>query len=320
MTNYQDESLWRLSYHLQSSAPEKNKEVDPFFANKLESIDDLYSIQYYISYKNVADDMPETKEKINKLFAEEFAKNNLANISKIQSFRAWISDDTKKKFRDWWITQEETSQLYKSMSDFNCMFSEPNTKILEKLLLIYKSFRKKEVVDLIEKAFINLPDESAAEGCELLYRATPAISVLLLKKNVGEKYSLKGLKSLAKLSKQRDINVKINFAQLESLGPRGRLDAIKQLMGMYDEYYKYNKRIEEYNRQNPGYANRTWVTGYERRLKEKAIIPKMPFETVPTKEEIDRFLFPCSLLYNSEVLEISEKFSEFLKAQEQPKV
>jgi len=152
--------------------------------------------------------------------------------------------------------------------------------VLEKLIKLYKKKKSKSRIEDIYDMFQNIDVQNLSKACELMAKSTPAVTAgLLNREDVPEKYIIKGLKALSKLSKQRDIKVKIDFKTLEHLGPKSRLDAMKQLMGIMNSWY---------------------------RLKQT----ELPFKENPTKESIEKFLFPCSFKYNEEVSKLLKRFDE----------
>ena len=72
---------------------------------------------------------------------------------------------------------------------------------------------------------------------------------------------------------------------LKHLGPKSRLDAMKQLLGMLGYYYSSNK--------------------YQH-----------PFKTLPERSDVLEFLFPCSLKYNDQVKELVKRYDELTRQKE----
>ena len=127
--------------------------------------------------------------------------------------------------------------------------------------------------------FQKVNDDNLDEACELLANSTPAIIACILNRDgISEKYVVMGLKALSKLTKQRNIMVKLDFNALEHLSPKGRLEAMRHLMGIIN---KWGSRPKE-----------------------------LPFKTMPTKYDIERILFPCSMKYNEEVTNLLKRFDE----------
>jgi hypothetical protein len=123
-----------------------------------------------------------------------------------------------------------------------------------------------------------MSDDKLPMACEALSSGTPAVSAILLSRNgIPEDFTIKGLKAISKLSKQKNINIKISFDMLKHLGPRSRLDAMKHLLGI--------------------------ITNCNSKQRE------LPFTKLPMREDVEFFLFPCSIKYNSEVVELVEHFS-----------
>ena len=181
-----------------------------------------------------------------------------------------------------------------------------------------KKRKKAEFIHEIERIFDGLAKDNLKSGCDLLFKATPALSATLLRRNdIEEKYTIKGLKSISKLSKQRNLNIKIDFNMLSNLGPKGRLDAMKQLLGMFDGYYKYKVKQEEYYKNNPNAHRYSYGSWREEQLKRKSKSFGLPFTEIPKKEDVESFLFPCSIKYNDQVIAMMARFNELVEEEEE---
>ena len=107
------------------------------------------------------------------------------------------------------------------------------------------------------------------------------MTCLLARNDLPEEYVIMGLKSISKLSRQRNVALEIDLDALKNLGPKSRLEAMKQLLGL----------VYSYNRIKP---------------------TKLPFKNTPNREDIEKFLFPCVLKYNEEVSLIIKRYEELV--------
>jgi len=311
MADLESAELYELAYDLDPYNADKCLAVDPYLANKIEDIDDLSSIYYYLCYGTVQKNLPATRDKVNEIFLQELSKKKEDGFdwNTFRRFYEWLGVEIKQQLAEKWINDNEASAQTVWMINTVEHTSEMGVKILEKLVKIYKKRKSKQNIRLIETIFINLKSEFVKEASKILSNSTPAVVASLLRRtDIDEKHTLKGLKALSKLSKQRDVEIKIDFDMLKHLGPKGRLDAMKQLMGMFDKYYKWNQKYLNATASGSSYY-------YNRRQpKEKEF--NLPFKEIPNKDDVELFLFPCSLKYNDEVVAMMKRYNELVNLKE----
>jgi len=286
MTDYANSSLWDLAYNLDPTNQDLCAHIDGHLANKLEDMDNLLEIYYYLCYGEMHTLLPSTKKKINELLSEELKDVDNIQWWQFKNFAQWFEGDLKDTLAKEWLDNDNADLDVAWMVNSLDADIDTNLKILEKLVRMYKKKKSSEIVNVMERIFVGMVSDRIDEACAIVSKSTPAVIASLLKRNdISEKYTLKGLKALSKLSKQRELNIQIDFDTLKHLGPKARLDAMKQLMGMFDKYYQFKQTVKPSN-YSYGYNYK------ERRLKSKAKEYSLPFKTVPKKEDIERFLFP----------------------------
>ncbi len=310
MVDYAEASLWDLAYYLDQTKPDVCAEIDLPLSEKLDDMDRLMEIYYYLCCGDMHKLLPKTRARINELLLNEL-NDSQPQWWQFKNFVNWLDEDLKQSLASEWLNNDASDLDDVWMA--NSLFSdtETNLKILQKLVRMYKKKKSTETVKVIERIFGDVETARVDEACAIIEKSTPAVSVSLLKRNdISEKYTLKGLKALSKLSKQRDLDIKIDFDTLKNLGPKARLDAMKQLLGMFDKYYQFKKNVDP-NSYGYGYS---WK---ERRLKNKAKEYSLPFTEIPKREDVEKFLFPCSLKYNDEVVSMIERFNELISQKEE---
>jgi len=311
MTDYANSSLWDLAYNLDPTNQDLCAHIDGHLANKLEDMDNLLEIYYYLCYGEMHTLLPSTKKKINELLSEELKDVDNIQWWQFKNFAQWFEGDLKDTLAKEWLDNDNADLDVAWMVNSLDADIDTNLKILEKLVRMYKKKKSSEIVNVMERIFVGMVSDRIDEACAIVSKSTPAVIASLLKRNdISEKYTLKGLKALSKLSKQRELNIQIDFDTLKHLGPKARLDAMKQLMGMFDKYYQFKQTVKPSN-YSYGYNYK------ERRLKSKAKEYSLPFKTVPKKEDIERFLFPCCLKYNDEVVSMMQRFDELTSQKEE---
>jgi len=248
--------------------------LDGPLAASLNSIDDIEDIYFYLRCGDFYSFMPETKKKINSLLRDSL--NNSNDWFLFRKMSLWLDTETRSKLLDIWLE----SDLYDTHSMW---VGETVPEDHEKILIVltrfvnfYRNQRTQYNLTSIEYVFSNIGADKLKDACEIIKNGTPAITSLLLTREVDDEYIIAGLKAMSKLSKQKNINVKIDFNMLKHLGPRARLDAMKQLTGIIQKW--------------------------------KARKTELPFKKIPTEEDVKLFLFPCSIKYNPEVTELIEHF------------
>lgn len=312
-------TLWDLAYELNVGNPELCGKIDPHLANKLDSLDSLGEIYFYLCCGGMHSFLPKTKSQINKLLADELNKDNEEVAWRyFKHFVDWLNKDMQDALAYIWLDNDEIDMDDSWMISSLPADSETGLKTLTKLVRLYKKRKNSHTIKLIEDIYMNLDKTHAKKGSEIIAKSTPAVSVALLKRSdIPEKYAIKGLRSLGKLSKQRSLDIKIDFDMLKHLGPKSRLDAMKQLMGMFDRYYTFKRQQAERKKTNPNYRSGWWEQRKERKLKAQAVEPELPFTTAPTRSDIEKFLFPCSLKYNDQVVEMMQRFDELIGQKEE---
>ena len=278
-------NLYDYCYMLRRPEFELCQQLDPLIAGNLESLDQLDQIWMYFSYGLIRElgALVETKSKFNYLLRESINDENV-NFNRFKLYKEWLDEETLRELSNYWLKLEKVDPSTSWIIDYIPEDTDAALKALQRYTEIYKKKRSNQNVSVIESIFRGIPTDELEDACTVLSKATPAVSSLLLTRDdVPDKYVIKGLKALSKLSKQKEISQKIDFDMLGNLGPRARLDAMKQLVGLCDLYNK-NK------------------------------VTELPFKTIPKRDELELFLFPCSLKYNKEVKELVDKFEELTKS------
>lgn len=281
MSGYESKDLWELFLHLN---PDNGNEIDPFISSRLKDINDIFNNYYlFTRVPGLVAVLPKTTEQINRIL-NNLIDNPIEGVEwwKVSIFAQykWINGKLKDKLLRKWLNDEElrfsAEWVYQDVDNDSDLY----IPVLEKLIQCYRFKKSQELISHINNIFINAKKEQVEDACKVLEAATPAITVCLLNRDdIPDESIVKGLRALSKLSKQRNINVKIDFKKLEHLGPKMRLDAMKQLMGIMDKWSK-SKQTE------------------------------LPFKSVPTEDEIRKFLFPCSFKYNDQVASLMERYNE----------
>lgn len=303
-------SLWDIVYKIDPNNIGKCASMDELLASKLTDWDQFSSVWYYLNSNDLPPVMPKTKARINQIAQQEL-KENIANFSwwRLNDFSEWLDDSTEKIIVKEWLANVVQIPSYRISSLCAKQASgEFGTTILARVLSEYKKRKSGYILESVGNIFARIRDEDLDEACELLVNSTPAVSACLLKRdNIPAKYMPKALKSLGKLTRQKKIGVKIDFESLQGLGPRERLNVMQQLLGTYDRYYKLMSYYKAAGQNNSYYYNR-----YEEYYKKYGVQNEFPFKEIPNKDDVERFLFPCSLKYNKEVNEIMARYNELI--------
>lgn len=318
MVDFATASLWDLAYNLDPTDKDLCASIDVPLASKLEDMDMLLEIYYYLCYGDIHKLLPETKKKVNELLSGQIKSETETQWWQFKNFASWLDDDLKSTLVNEWLDNDEIDLddgwMVESLKDD----TDTNIKVLTKLTRMYKKKKSANNIKIMERIFIEFDKDRIDEACALLAKSTPAVAATLLRRNdIPDKYTITGLRSISKLSKQRDIDIRIDFDMLKHLGPKGRLDAMKQLMGMFDKYYQFKRDQVAMQKANPVNYNNYGNSYKERKLKLKAVEFRLPFKEVPKREDIERFLFPCSLKYNDEVVSMIERFDELISQKEE---
>lgn len=281
MANYESMELWQLFHYLdETSGPSLDKHI----ANRINDIDELFDNYYlFVRVPYLTPLLPLTLGKVNLLIID-LIENPPPNIEwwKVSTLAQWnwLNKEAKDKLLEIWFENDEVDFSMESLYGNITSDSKYYIRVLEKLIKSYKIQKSRERADYINSVFMNAGKEHLQTACELLEKSTPAVTVCLLnRKDIPDEFIIKGLKALSKLSKQRNINIKVDFQSLEQLGPKMRLDAMKHLMGIMD---KWNRSSQA----------------------------SLPFKTTPTRAMVEEFLFPCSFKYNDQVAELLKRYDE----------
>lgn len=278
-TDYKDANIFDLLSELNPGDQEKCAALDPYIAEKFVDIESLAEAYYYICYGDLHGVLPKTKEKINSILDQHLDNSESVEWWRFEAYRQWLDDNLKEKLTVAWLEDNTIKCIW--VADSIPGNSSLVVPALGRLTGIYKSRRSSENLKAVETLFQNISSEYLEDACKTLAKSTPAISVYLLSRDdVDEKYTLKGLRSLSKLSKQRSVKSKVDFKMLGHLGPKARIDAMRQLLGM----------LSSYNKQKDN----------------------NPFTDIPNHEEVEAFLFPCSLKYNDQVVELIKEFDNLV--------
>lgn len=279
-----DITVWDLLSNLDPTKKNRCEAIDVLLAEKLDDVDTLGYTGYYLNYDGITETMVNTKKRINEII-QKCVQDPDQNIStyQLRNFDRWLNAETCSIIVKAWSENESKWDLsWISQYAIKTDDSEILIKVLEKLISNYNSKKSKYKVRDVESVFKAISKNNMDRCCKLLAESSPAVSACLLSRpDVGEEYIILGLKALSKLSKQRDVPVEIDFFALKTLGPRSRLDAMKQLLGLA-QAYRRNKR------------------------------ESLPFKVIPTKEEMEEFLFPCCIKYNDEVSSIIQRYVELV--------
>jgi hypothetical protein len=267
-----------LVYKLDWTRVNRCEAIDPLLAEKITDLDKLYGMGYYLQKKDLVKVLPKTKEKINEVILKSLSDNEI-NAWSIRALDVWLDTRIHNEFAKRWLNNG-TWDTYWLVNNINLIDDDLRVKMLAKFMEEYKESKSKYKVGNIETIFkVLTKKENFEAAAKLLSEGTPALQACLLSRaDLKEEYITKGLKSISKLAKQRNVSAKIDLEVLKNLGPRSRLDAMKQLLGITNPYYSKDMGL--------------------------------PFKTIPTTDEVSQFLFPCSIKYNEEVSKVINRFKE----------
>ncbi|MFA5024263.1 MAG: hypothetical protein WC523_04865 [Patescibacteria group bacterium] len=311
MTDYSGYSLWSLSNRFYATSVE-DTDLDLRMAVLLCTINDIDSVAYQINYGNVSL-FPKTKEKINSLILNELsAADGKKSISKYVLVLKWLDEPLKYSIADAWLTSCESNYFGSKVKELvSFVFDKQasyRVKIIAKLVSMYKGTKNPELTECVYSFFSKMDDENLKQCCGIINSSTPLMKVALLQRSdVSDRYILSGLKALSKLQSQKKLPIKIDFKLLEKLQPNGRLKAMQQLLGMFDRYYISMKHYEKW------YPNQ-YRHGQAKDNFKNYGIQELPFKEIPSKEDMDKFLFPCSLKFNDKVSALMGKYELFLES------
>lgn len=305
MDRLQEADLWSLLYALDDTNQDICAKLDPHIAAKINDTYNLSSAAYHLGYyKN--DYLPLTKSKINSLFRNyihvwvsqnmgDFGKKYLiaSQYQDISRYARWLDKDIINEVTEIWLSKDDYyDERHGWLSEVVDMNDDLCIPVSQKLIKIYTTRKSRRNLKRIEDFFVRVGTSHLGKICEQMDSSTPTIKACLLgRDDIDEKYTISGLKAIAKLTTQKKVKTKINFSMLKRLGPRSRLDAMKHLVGLLYWYYDSRKDTHQ-----------------------------LPFTTIPTREEIAEFLFPCSIKYNSEVSKLMERYDELINKKEEDHV
>jgi len=278
-TNYEDANIFDLLSELNPGDQERCAALDPHIAKKFVDVESLAEAYYYMCYGDLHRVLPETRKRVNSILDSHLGNSDNIEWWRFEAYKQWLDDDLKEKLTVAWL-QDDTNKcvwIAESIPSDSSLV----VPALSRLTNIYKSRRSTDNLKAVETLFQHISKDYLEDACKALGKSTPAVSVYLLSRDdVNEKYTLKGLKALSKLSKQRSVKSKVDFKMLGHLGPKARIDAMRQLLGMLNSYNKQKDNN--------------------------------PFTDIPSHEEVETFLFPCSLKYNDQVVELIKEFDNLV--------
>lgn len=312
-------SVWSLSQQLYAVRDNQQEclEIDLFLAEKLNTTEDLWYASNYIRDSR-PEWLPTTKIKMNALIRDIYIRGEDVNGYCVDNIEKWLDISTKRLVLDRWMKIEENYSSSHSTNKIQTIIKSVfnsdvsvRVNIFNKLTKAYRNYKNARLVKLISDLFSVADVENIEEYCKVIASSTPLVKSIFLKRgDIPEKYVLMGIKSLAKLSTQKNIDVKVDFNLLSKLGPRGRLQAMQQLLGMFDTYYH---KMMYYKKNNNDYYYNVYK-GYYDNYGVK--LDNLPFKEIPSREDVEKFLFPCSIKFNTQVSQMMEKYDEILKRME----
>ena len=270
-------SLWDIVSRINPKDRDVCLKLDNELAERLSSIDDIYSIYYYIPHQYSNDLFKETSCKINSIITEHL-DNTKESIQwyRLRSLSQYFDKDTKEKVIKRWISEPEEYAI-EYIFDIVPNDSEIVIAFLNKAVACYKKRKAWRNLNIIGETFKKVSSSLLEDACKILSSSTPAVAACLLSRSdINDDYTLKGLKSISKLKARHSVQKVIKLEMLRSLGPRGRLDAINHLL-------------------------------------HEIAQGSVPLDPMPTKEELQEFLFPCAFKYNDEVVRAIQGYEYVLK-------
>lgn len=295
-----------LIYKIDHNNPKLLIEIDKHLAEKINSMQDVYPIYNLLVRTSRGIYMPNVQNKISDVFMESIKKGNLT-IDAIVRYCSWLNSKTQYKVLNIWLDEKNVSYEYITncwMTNFETSNDEVKLKVLSKLIEIYKEYKSRKNMNLIEKIFNGFDEENVEGACKILANSSSSVASLLLQRSdIPNEFIIKGLRALSKVSQPREIKGKFDLENLKYLGPKARLKVMKHLMGINCPYYQFKKERKE----NP---NDRYYLSADRthRLQRRALRVSFPFKEIPKREDLELFLFPCTMHYNEDVIEILERF------------
>ena len=303
-------TVWGLSYELYYASESDHKDIDPFLADKIVTVQNITEAMGGLTRAKM-EFLPLTKAKVDKLINESYIKGECIDRYALSELAKWLSVSTKQLVTNYWLNDTNARWYTYPKTIIPEIFGEDKSiqiPIITKLVNLYGSTKNSYLVNAVGILFKDVHIDNLDTSCKIISTSTPLMkSVFLKRDDIKERYVLKGLKSLSKLTTQKDVNTKIDFKMLAKLGPSSRLKAMQQLLGMFDRYYQ-NMMYYKTRYPNDEYYRKRYEASFEQFGKQE-----IPFTTIPTKEEVAAFLFPCSIKYNDKVSELISKYEALLK-------
>ena len=308
ISEYTNDTLYDLNYRLYNAKDDVCQKIDPFLAAKIIDMSDINAIHYGLR-NGLPDNMPNTRKRLSSIVTDYYKAAQHVDSYRMRDLCRWLDLPTKRVIMNEWFTNTYVHyQPYETI--MREVFEQDPTyqiPVINKLVTTYKQSKYQYHTRTVAELFKVVSAENLTAVCDIIATSTPLMqTAFLLRGDLDERYILKGVKALSKLSTQKDIEAKIDFKLLEKLGPIGRLNAMQNLLGMLDGYYKlflyYKKRygVDEY------YTHRA-KNNYMQYGKHN-----LPFKEIPTCEDMARFLFPCSIKYNDRVTLMMERYNDLI--------
>ena len=322
MEDFKEASIWHLMYKIRYGRDEEKQTIDPYLANKITYIGSLYSagLAYAGDIVYNAALLPLTVRQIKQVIFDDIAQDKY-DWKILKAYIALVDNNIIKIFAEAWLKDGKEFYDFDGPEWFINIIQHHNIvdrcTLLTKMLSEYKNSKTQKNIKIINKIFSECPKEEIIASADIINNSTNAVRALLLTRAemLPESYVIAGLKAMSNLTRQRAIDFKIKFSSLECLGPRGRLDAMKQLLGALDEYFIFMQ-----NDYDPNSQYSWWQDRKKYKLKRKSKAFNIPFETMPTREEVEKFLFPCALKYNDEVVLVMKRYDEITEIKEKEDV
>ena len=303
-------SAWDLVLKIRSNSHEHCAEVDPILAEKITDQQSLCDVWYYLGSDQLPALMPLCKQKINQMLRQELSSETIM-WWRIRDFLVWADEETEMVLINSWLTKDGGLPVY-WMHNIVIKHAEKDIGIemLEKIIKHYKKHKAGYVMNMIGDLFAKINTKNLDKGCELLASSTPAVAACLLKReDIPAQHVPTALKALGKLTGQRKITTKIDFSLLQKLGPRERLNTMQQLLGLFDGHYR---AMMYYKKPDGSNANDYYAKQFQQRYEKYGVHNGLPFKEMPSKEEVEQFLFPCSLKFNKEVSDLMARYNELI--------
>jgi hypothetical protein len=283
-------SAWGLAHHLRWIASIDDDElelIDTVIAERLSSMSEANE---FCHYTEALKKCPKSSAKINQVVLNYLCQPEASYDYNIDCLSVLFSDAVKDKVVELFIS----GQFSISFRAHELLrFNGPNClTLLARFIDKYKNSSihwHKSVC----AAFQCVGPEDFDSACKLLSECSPNLqAILLTRPDISEQYMLIGLRALTKLKNPKTVRAKIKYDSLKKLGPKGRLEVVKHLIGF-----------------SKNWRNRNWYMQ----------LPPVEFEITPTKEQFSELLYSCSMLYNDQVVETVSYYDFYLERLESNK-